>query len=325
VLRDAYQPTRRRFLQFASAIPLMGSRLTATVSEAVGPNNITDFQNSYLCCEPKGTGIWVRSQLECICSAFDTASYQSQKYYLSVKAQTGLGKTSIPGQLHPGYEYWMIFLQDRVFMKRLHTSSYLNNPSEVLSDDFGPMGSQIQTRAGRRLTGYAEIKDALKGWHSLTARTTFFSRDRKRAFRVEYPVKWADVNEGQKQFRVETGPVLLLDPEKIRNGSTPSFEHFQWAHLDYHSFDSARCLLERPTAILEDACYQPPESTPRETAGLSSEQVGAIERRLFDGWDPPLDFPALRKLLSTDRYSDAVDRGCLTEIYALGEPDTKKG
>ncbi|MFB3904602.1 MAG: hypothetical protein ACE15E_14225 [Acidobacteriota bacterium] len=310
------QETRRSFFRLASLATtvLWAGR---KVSGETRNRSVTDFRCSYLHCRPTGSGIWVRVQLECISQAFDTVSGKSDDYYLSVKAQTGLGATGIPGRRHPGYEYWMIFSKTRVLMKRLHTSSYLSDPSTVLSSEFGPNAARIQARPGRALRNYAEVETALKGWQSLTARTTFLSRDRKKGYRVEYPVKWADVNEERKAFRVETGPVLLLDPEKVHAGAPVKFEDFQWAHLDYHSFDSVRCLIERPTDILSDAGYQLPASTPSQTRHITPEQLAAIEKRFFEGWNPPVGVEGLRKMLQTDRYSDAVDRACQTELFAL--------
>jgi len=308
------KPTRRGFFGWAlgAAVGAVGEGVAATRSHLV-----TDFQNSYLHCQPTGTGIWVRVSLECIAEAFDVASGRTDRYFLSVKAQTGLGETGTSGRLYPGYEYWMIFAKDRVLMKRLHTSSYLNNPSVVPSTEFGPHAAHLQTRSARRLTSHAEIASALRGWRTLTARTTFLSRDRKTAYRVEYPVKWADINDERKAFRVETGPVLLLDADKIEVGVCPQFEDFKWAHLDYHSFDSVRCLIERPTDILQDATYQPPAATPRQTAAITREQVEEIRRRLWQSGPPPLAGEALHRLLQTDRYSDAVNLPCSTELYAL--------
>ena len=50
---------------------------------------------------------------------------------------------------------------------------------------------------------------------------------------------------------------------------------------------------------------------------MTTEQVAAIKRRLFEGWEPPLGVDALHKLLQTDRYSDAVELTCATELYGL--------
>ncbi len=259
--------TRRSFVRFTS-LAAAGVWATGKTSADSGPSRkVTDFQNSYLHCQPTGSGIWVRVQLECIGQVFDVASGKTDDYFLSIKAQTGLGATETPGRLHPGYEYWMIFAKDRVLMKRLHTSSYLSNPTAVPSTEFGPNAARLQTRSAQVLSTYVEVASALRGWRPLTARTSFLSRDGKTGYRVEYPVKWADVNEGKKTFRVETGPVLLLNPDKIQVGVCARFEDFTWAHVDYHSLKTVRCLFERPTDILQDANYLPPATTPRETAG----------------------------------------------------------
>ncbi len=113
---------------------------------------------------------------------------------------------------------------------------------------------------------------------------------------------------------------MLLDPENMVPGKPPILDDFQWAYVDYHSGDEVRLLLDRPTPILSEATFFPPNEDKREARenpALTEEQKAAIENRLFQGWDMPISPEAMRELFSTDHYSDAVDRKASNTLFAL--------
>src|SRR5690606_39970287 len=103
--------------------------------------------------------------------------------------------------------------------------------------------------------------------------------DGSRSFIVEYPVKWADFGLESESFRVETGPVFLLDPDKLEVGVPPAFEDFQWAHLDYHDFAGVRCLLDKPTWILDGAAFFPPTEHNRQIRQTPAKLAVEASRR----------------------------------------------
>lgn len=299
----------------SSVEPWSGARLSRTRSNDAGERvKAIDFSRSYLHCSPRPGAIWVRIQVECRCEVFDRATGRSDEYLLGVKAQTGLHKEPA---VDPGYDFWVIFSKKYVYNKRVHASSYNNNPDRVPVGDYGPVGWHLRQTEAKPIGSVAEFRKALEAGQPMTARSVFASADGSRGFAIEYPIKWADVNLRREGFRVETGPVILLGPDAVRGGRDLEFEDFQWAHLDYHSFDSVRCILERPTPILEHAASTRPTSTPSGNPGLTPQQVGKIRNRLFSGWTPPISASALQRLFQTNHYSVAVNRPVKTTIYAL--------
>jgi hypothetical protein len=210
----------------------------------------------------------------------------------------------------------MIFAKKHILIKRVHTSSYNQNPTRVELDDYLNHDWHLQRCPAAPLGSGAEVAAALKAWKPVVASTEFASRDGSRSYTIEYPVKWADGNP-DNTFRVETGPVVLLDPEQVRVGKSPNFDDFQWAYLDYHSFDRVRCFLERPTSILSGATYKGSPKSPRRNPALTNEQVAQIETRLYSGWKPPIAAESLQKLFQTDHYSEVMDRAVVTKLFAL--------
>jgi hypothetical protein len=278
---------------------------------------VTDFSRSYLHCVPRPGSIWVRIQVECRCEVFDRASGRSDEYFLGVKAQTGLHREAA---VDPGYDFWVIFSKNYVYNRRVHTSSYNNNPNRVPVGEYGPIGWYLEPAAATPLRSAAEFHKALRDGQTITARTVFASSDGSRGFAIEYPVKWADTNLKTEAFRVETGPVILLEKDKARVGGDFQFEDFQWAHLDYNSFDRVRIFIERPTPILENAAYLTSSTTPSRNAALTKKQVQQIEKRLFTGWTPPISAEALQKLFQRDHYSAVTFESVVTSLYALNRP-----
>lgn len=280
----------------------------------------TDFSRSF--CYYSGgkkPKIWVRIQIECRCQIFDHSTGQEEEYLLTVPTQTGLRTDPPSDHLDPGYDFWMIFSKRHVFIRRVHTSSYNRNPSRLRVDRFQSPGWHLQPCPAQLLHSGRELREALEGWKVVVAQSEFESKDGTRGYRIEYPVKWADGNPDDS-FRVETGPVVLLDPERVRVGQSPEFDDFQWAYLDYRSFDRARCFVQRPTSILSGATYRPPQRVPRRNPALSAEQVARIEDRLFSGWKPPIEMNRLKELFQTDHYSAIRHLPVKTTMYALNQP-----
>ncbi|NUQ61272.1 MAG: hypothetical protein HUU20_02220 [Pirellulales bacterium] len=312
---------RRSFLSAISASPLaasviLGSSPGAEPANTPAPSGqptAIDFSRSFIHYVPTSTPIWVRIQIECRLEVFDRTKGLSDEYVMSVRTQTGLWGDPAAGPLSPGYDFWMIFSKDRIYIKRVHPSSYNRNPSHIGLDQFVSTGWHLDRRPARPLGSGAEIKAALRAWHAVTARTEFLGSDGSRGFAIEYPVKWADGNDNET-FRVETGPVLLLDPEKIQAGASLPYDDFQWGYLDYHSLDKTRCFLERPTSILSASTFQ---DSNRANPPLTAEQVGQIENRLYTGWEPPIPAENLRRLFETDHYSGMVYRSASTSLYVL--------
>lgn len=281
---------------------------------------MTDFSRSFIHYVPKSEPIWVRIRIDCRCLVLDRKSGKSDEYVLGVRTQTGLRTNPPSDSIDPGYDFWMIFSNKEAYIKRVHASSYNRNPSQITLDStFVSSGWHLQPAPAKILKNGDEIRDATRAWKQLVARTELSSADGSRAYIIEYPIKWSDGND-DGTFRVETGAVLLLDPEKIEVGKSPKFDDWQWAYLDYHSLDKVRCFIERRTPILYGAtfgAYGNVKQEYRVNPPLTNEQVAAIEKRLFSGWEPPIPFDALRELFKTNHYSESVHLPVKTTIYAL--------
>lgn len=310
---------RRTWL--AGALSLSSLPLSACLNRRSEPSatTATDFSRSFCYYIPKNQKILVRIQIECRCEVFDRSSGRSDEYFLTVRTQTGLRTDPPSAHLDPGYDFWMIFSGKHVLIRRVHTSSYNLNPSKPEVDRFHSSGWRLQPSPARLLSSGREIREAVQSWRPLVAVSEFVGEDPSRGYRIEYPVKWADGNPDET-FRVETGPVVLLDPNRIEVGRSLEFDDFQWAYLDYRSFDWVRCFLEMPTSILSGATYQPPDHLTRRHPALTGKQVARIRKHLFSGWKPPLPFDRLRKLFQTDHHSAVDHRPVSTTLYALDSP-----
>ena len=308
----------------SAASPVLLSEVTPMASAAperdtqpeAARATATDFSRSFIYYVPKGAPIWVRIQIDCRCEALDPATGRTDDYVLSVRTQTGLRTNPPSDAVDPGYDFWMIFGNRHVYIRRVHTSSYNRNPTQVGRDHFLKSGWHLQPCPATPLRSGADVRAALRAWKPVVARTEFRSADGSCRYAIEYPVKWADGNDNDT-FRVETGPVVLLDPERLQVGKSPDFDDFQWAYLDYRSFDRVRCFLERPTSILSGATYR---GSARRNPPLTPEQVAQIEKRLFTGWDPPIRPAALRKLFQTDHFSAVKHLAAATSLHALEQP-----
>ena len=307
---------RRTWL--AGALSLSSLPLAACLNRSSKSAGVTatDFSRSFCYYVPKNQEILVRIQIECRCVVFDRSSGQSDEYLLTVRTQTGLRTDPPSDHLDPGYDFWMIFSKRHVLIRRVHASSYNLNPSRPGVDRFHSSGWRLQPSRASLLNSGKEIREAVRSWRPLVAVSEFVGEDPSRGYRIEYPVKWADGNPDHT-FRVETGPVVLLDPDRTEVGRSLEFDDFQWAYLDYRSFDRVRCFLEKPTSILSGATYRPPDRLPRRHPALTGRQVARIRKRLFSGWKPPLPFDRLRKLFQTDHHSAVDHRPVSTTLYAL--------
>lgn len=329
-------PNRRTFLGgaatglLASGIPpaLLSSVFAST---AAGPvesdtpkmpsDQVNDYDRSWMFCAPNTSGIWVRFRVECFCRLIDNATGNADEFGLATLAKTGLVKDPKTGTLLPGYDYVLIFTRDTIYTRRSHATYYARNPTTLTLEDFGPIGWHLQPVASPQpLTSASDVKQALHGWKRMTASTEFKSADGKQSYIVQYPVKWADCGEKRDSYRVETGPIVLLDPDRVTVGKKPMLDDFRWAHVDFHSPDSVRLLLDKPTSILSEATYFPPKEDKREAREnppLTEEQKKAIEDRLFSGWTPPVSEKAMRELFTTDHYSDARDVKVVNKLWAF--------
>ena len=309
--------SRRTFLStLAAGSVLLPSSLQAaaagkTESKAT---EVIDFSRSFIHYVPRTEPIWVRIQLECCCEIVDRVSGLRDRYLLGVRTQTGLRTMPPSDVLDPGYDFWMIFSEKNTYIRRTHASSASNHPSVLPDGTFVERGWHLEPAKAKQLPNGQAIRGALRGWQRVVARTELESNDGSRACVIEYPVKWADGND-DGTFRVETGPVLLLDANRNKVGQAAEFDDFRWAYLDYRSFDKARLFLERPTSILSGTAHKGVNGN--QAPALTLKQIEQIERRIFTDWESPVPEEHLRKVFKTDHFSDVNRRGVKTTLFAL--------
>jgi hypothetical protein len=259
----------------------------------------------------------VRIQAECVCTLTDHTTGMSDTYVLGVRTQTGLRTDPPSDALDPGYDFWMTFSAHHVYVKRNHASFHTNNPTRVPVDAFIETGWHLNQANALPVEEASVILDALQRGERLTARTHFASSDETRSWTIEYPIKWADADPVKHAFRVETGPVLVIDPEQATPAAPLSFSDFTWTYLDYHDFDSVRCLMEQPTSILTGATYPASPATPRLYPPLDDETIGELNAWLFRNPDAPISSAELGILLQTNHYSAVGVRAAQTRIFSL--------
>lgn len=276
-----------------------------------------DFSRSYCWYVPAAHSIWVRIQAECICDVIDRETGAYDRYILGVRTQTGLRTDPPSDHLDPGYDFWMTFSEKFVYVKRNHASSSTNNPTRVPVGEFIETGWKLESVPARSLGSATDVYGALRAEERLTARTTFTALESSTDYRIEYPIKWAEGDPVKSAFRVETGPVLLLDPERVRAGEPVAFHDFTWAYLDYHDGESVRCLVEQPTSVLTGSTYSGSAETPPTQPRLTPGQRSDLERFLFESGSSPIPAAELRSILSTQHYSGVRVQRALTEMFSI--------
>jgi len=304
---------RRQFLAGVACTAPLAFRTDHAEAKDTGGAQAIDFSRSFCYYDTDAGKVWVRVNVECRCEVFDRSTGESDEYLLSVRTQTGLRTDPFSDLEDPGYDFWFIFSKRHVYVRRTLASSYGDGSSRRPIESFQSPGWRVHRAPATPLTSGTDLRDALRSWHSVVARTEFLAADGVHGYRIEYPVKWADGNP-DGSFRVETGPVVLLDPERARVGTSPQFDDFQWAYLDYRSKDSTKVFLERPTPVLAGTMWASHLRNPR----LTPVQRTTIEDRLFKGWKPPIPVEALKKVFERDHYSTAERRKMRTEFLSLG-------
>ncbi|MCH2127769.1 MAG: hypothetical protein MK179_01435 [Pirellulaceae bacterium] len=305
---------RRQFIAGAACTLPVALSSSPTAAQAAPDAEAIDFARTFCHYEADGGQLWVRVNVDCYCEVFNLSTGESDEYLLSVRTQTGLRTEPLSDILDPGYDFWFIFSKRFVYIRRTLASSYGDSSSRVPIEKFASPGWRIHRVPATPLTTGAELRDALRDWHSIVARTEFMADDGVHGYRIEYPVKWADGNPNAS-FRVETGPVVLLDPEQFHVGSNPQYHDFQWAYLDYRSNHTAKVFVEQPTPVLSGTQWK---SNLGLNPQLLPEQRKAIEEHLFEAWDAPISLDTLQKMFQIDHYSTVEQRKMHTELFSLG-------
>ena len=286
------------------------------------PHEAIDFARSFFWYRPDNKTFTVRIQIECRLTVFDGNSGATDEYLLSVRTQTGLRGNSPSDTVDPGYDFWMIMAPEQIHIRRNHASMYNNNPSVAPFEAFADTGRHLTRVAADRLETVTDVSRAVRAFRPIVARTRFTSAHSCRGYAIEYPVKWADGDEHDDLFRVETGPVLLTDAERSRPGEPLAADDFDWAYLDYHGFDQVRCFLERPTSVLSGATaagtVHKGQSGTRRNPALSTDDLTAIRKTIDAAPAPGIDDGGLHQLLHTNHYSEVDHRPAATELFALG-------
>jgi hypothetical protein len=325
----SFAMTRRTFLTGLSGAPILLAGASEMLSAgsggapaaSVSAPTMVDFARSFCYFVPNIPKTWrVRIQLQCRGVMEDVARRMADEYMLGVRTQSGAW-TDPPKM--PGYDFWMLFSGNRDYIKRVQTTSFLRCSSyvEKSSKKFQESGWHLRRGPAKPLRTAAEIRDALTSWRPIVGRTVLVGANGSRRYTLDYPVRWAEVAPKADACRVRTGPVILLDPERIAVGKSPAFEDFRWAYLDFADFRKVRCIVERPTSLLAAAAGQ---GSLGNLAGrnpvLSVEQAQQIENRLMTGWEMPVPADDLKALFQTNHYSAVEEHQADTTLWALDLP-----
>lgn len=271
---------------------------------------VTDFSGSFCYFVPREQPVWTRMQIECRCEVFGRAGGEPDEYVMGTRTQCGVDGDAA------GYDCWMIFSKRRVYIRRNHASSYVRDSSQVGPEHFAKSGWHLQLAEAKPLRSAIEFREALMNWRLIVARTELCRADGSRAYLVEYPIRWSDAHFESEGLRVETGPVLLVDPDRVEAGTILTLGDFHWAYLDFRKFDTVRCFFEQPTSVVE--CFRSPKY--HEATPATPNKVEQIEERLYSGWEPPISVEALRQVFQTSHYSAVKHLKVRTRLYALDEP-----
>ena len=95
----------------------------------------------------------------------DAATGDTDTYVLGVRTQTGLRTEPANDALDPGYDFWMTFSKDHIFVRRNHASSHTNNPTKVPVSEFIESGWRLHPASGRPLETPAAVLAALVEAH----------------------------------------------------------------------------------------------------------------------------------------------------------------
>lgn len=98
----------------------------------------------------------------------------------------------------------------------------------------------------RRVTTYAEIRAAILGNRPLNGRTIYPLPKRGWTVTLDYPIAVCNIAHAQEAWQVDTGPVLLPDPEQR---SVRAIETLTTGYLLYNREDYLEAALQRPIEL----------------------------------------------------------------------------
>jgi hypothetical protein len=216
--------------------------------------NIPDFSRSFLRWTSTSNNHTPRLQVDAVCTL--TAGGVAKSYVLSAMC-TGETMYADRDLIHqPADEFAMVFSpSDREFMFfKSYADPELNvhevhRLGEAMSTHNGK-GSPIvemsvhlaQRPAARRLTGYAEIREAILGDKPLNARTEYLGEDGSTQVVMDYPVKICNIAHGRERWQIDTGPVLLPD---FSAKSPLAIGRLRSGYIVFNSWDWAE-VIHRP-------------------------------------------------------------------------------
>ena len=99
----------------------------------------------------------------------------------------------------------------------------------------------------RRLETPQEIRAAIQSNSPINGRTTCVDQDGRTSIQLDYPVKCCNWAHDHGGWQVDTGPVLMPDPD-AEMGDLP-VSRLNAAYIVYNSADWAEVALRRPTSI----------------------------------------------------------------------------
>jgi hypothetical protein len=183
-----------------------------------------------------------RIQVDATCT-LTAADGESETFYLIAPCRSE--RMYFEGQLFqmPNYEFCGIFTEREVALIRTQwTSENERVEYALVADRFDRVEIRTREMLATPLDSPAEIVAATLANRRLVVQTTLDLTGGVTA-QLEYPVKTMNVTEDPLQWQIDTGPIIVPNPDSVE---PHAIQRFDIAHIVSCSFDKAEFVLRRP-------------------------------------------------------------------------------
>ena len=211
--------------------------------------HLIDFANSYMTWFPHDGGNIARIQLDAACTISDAGTGTSETFYLIAPCRAERMYLDTPLFQLPNYEFCGIWTAQEYLIIRTGWASAQDNRQYGLHHDRWRVQLDLRHyRAARQLSDDGAIVEATLANLPLVARTTLHDTTHGKQAVLEYPIRTMNLMQQPPRFQVDTGPLLLPD---FNRPAAHLIEHFELAHVVYHTLDQAEFILRKPVALAE--------------------------------------------------------------------------
>lgn len=218
--------------------------------------NTYNFSRSFLQFTTNRVNHTPRLQIDSVCRLVYSDG-DSDDFFLTVPCISEAMYVSEKLVQSPVSEFFLIanqndkYMATKTFADAKQTWQEVHNVGERMStyDDQGAemKSCVVQMRCFdqvRKLSTYAEIREAILNNCLLNGRTSYFDPDKKTKIVIDYPIKICNIAHGQESWQVDTNRILYP-------GKVGGIENFKPAHIVYNSWDWAEVAVLAETPIHE--------------------------------------------------------------------------